>query len=43
MKEAKKITHHPHNEHKMYPRKTQYGKKTQLEGEAYALLFSSQL
>jgi hypothetical protein len=26
MKEAKKITNHPRNEHKMYPRKTQYGK-----------------
>jgi hypothetical protein len=36
MKEAKKITHHPHNEHKMYLGKPNMG-KTQLEGEAYAL------
>jgi hypothetical protein len=27
VKEAKKVTHHPHNEHKMYPGKTQYKKK----------------
>jgi hypothetical protein len=26
MKEAKKITHHPHNEHKMYLGKTNYEK-----------------
>jgi hypothetical protein len=41
MKEAKKITHHPHNEHKMYPWENPIYGKTQLEGEAYALLFSS--
>jgi hypothetical protein len=27
MKEAKKITQHPHNEHKMYLRKKQHGNK----------------
>jgi len=41
MKEAKQITHHPHNEQKMSPAKIQYGKKlARMWGLCYALFFS---